>query len=202
MSQPHFNSSWQDLHASLSVVQNGCHMMNYGVQPHSAGSGYSVARTCMRAWPQTYPAWNAALYMCWRRAAEVGGMKSIVRPFLVNRSLRASSTSTQTAVLSYRRTTNLSKLQYAFAVLALTEVVCLASQRHWQCLGRVLMFSKLFPPLFWKKEVLSHPVKARNIMRAIALSFQVCSRWCVQWSFGYSQHRITPTVRRDWFARI
>ena len=48
--QRHFINSWQDLDASGSVVQRGCHPVDSFVQPQSDGSGISGSVT--NAWFQ------------------------------------------------------------------------------------------------------------------------------------------------------
>lgn len=80
--QPHLRSSWHALDAFGRVVHSGSHSWDSDhFQPHLLEEGSSWLTS--RHWPQQYPAWYTALFMCWMRAAEVGGMFSSDLPFCV-----------------------------------------------------------------------------------------------------------------------
>ena len=76
---PHLNSSEHEATAPGSNVQNRCHpCVALFCQPYVSGEGLNYA--C----PHTYPPGYTARFVCWRRAAIVGGKLSIELPLVVN----------------------------------------------------------------------------------------------------------------------
>ena len=102
---PHFNSSEHEATVSGSNVQNGCHpCVALFCQPYVSGEGINGQRTS--ACPHTYPPWYTVRFVCWVRAALVGGKLSIDLPLVVNMCFLAKSTVVSVQVRSYKSTTN------------------------------------------------------------------------------------------------
>ena len=95
-------SSWQDLDASGSVVQRGCHPEASFVQPQSDWLGNSEFRT--RVWFRQL-AWRDARLMCCWSAACVVGMLSRALDLCAKSYFLASFTSMVSLVRSYISTT-------------------------------------------------------------------------------------------------